>query len=152
MTGLIVQATRGHAIAMAPSVRAAEVLEVSASHGVGVEEALLQELDRSVSAWTWLVDGRPACMFGIVAPLALSYTSAPWFLSTELVDQHAYAFARACRRLLPELLEHHPRLVGMVDARYALSVRWLSWLGARLGEPEPWGVAGALFQRFEIGG
>lgn len=151
MNAVIVPAHRGHAIAMAPRVRAIEVEEIHASHGVSAEEGLLFELERSVSAWTWLVEGQPACMFGIVAPVSLSYESAPWFLSTPLVELHFRTFARECRAHLPELLERHPRLVGRVDARYALSIRWLQWLGARFEDPAPWGVTGALFRRFELG-
>jgi hypothetical protein len=53
---------------------------------------------------------------------------------------------------LPELLARHPHMVGMVDARYTLSIRWLRWLGAVVGEPRPFGVAGLPFCPFEIGG
>ncbi len=73
-------------------------------------------------------------------------------LTTDLVDCHWRQFARSCRELLPELMLRHPRLIGMVDARYALSIRWLHWLGAIVGTPEPFGVRGEPFCSFEIGG
>lgn len=153
MIGQIVRATTSHAIAMAPHVRAAEVREVMDSDGLGAEAALLRELDRSESAWAWLVDGQVACMFGIVrGHNMLDFAAYPWFLSTSLIETNCMAFARACRRLLPELLSRHTCLSGMVDARHTMSVRWLEWLGARLGEPEPWGVAKAPFRHFQIGG
>lgn len=152
MRGEIVKATRNHAIAMAPNMRRAEIIELASAIRMAPEEALLHELDRSLSAWSWIVDGEVACMFGIVAPELLSRTAYPWFLTTYLVEKHARQFARACGTLLPELLASHPHLVGMVDDRYSLSVRWLEWLGAKLGEPEPYGVEQVSFRRFEIGG
>lgn len=152
MRGEIVKATRNHAIEMAPHVRAVEAREIADSSGMKTEAALLHELSRSDSAWSWIVDGQVACMFGIVRSHNLfDLASYPWFFSTHLVETHAIPFARGCKGLLPELLVHHPRLSGMVDSRHKLSVRWLRWLGARVSEPEPWGVARVPFHHFEIG-
>ena len=152
MLGQLIPATAQHARQMAPHMRAAEIQEVWDSDGLDPEAALLREVERSVSSWAWVVDGEVACMFGIVSPYLLDGQAYPWFLTTALVEKHARQFARACKTLLPELLAHHPRLVGMVDARHVLSVRWLQWLGARLSEAKPYGVAGAHFHQFEIGG
>lgn len=152
MIGQIVPATLEHAIAMAPRVRKAEQLEVADSHGMPMVQALRRDLEASISAWSWLVDGEPACMFGLVPSRTALGSAFPWFLSTDVVEKHAGYFARGCRTGLAEMLERHPRLFGMVDARYALSIRWLLWMGARVGEPRPWGVAGELFRPFEFGG
>lgn len=151
MKGVIIPATRGHAICMAPNLREAEAREVMDSDGLTPEQALIREVERSSSAWSWIVDGEVACMFGIVTRQLVDDSAYPWFLTTPLVEKHAIQFARSCKGLLPELLSIHPKLIGMVDARYVLSVRWLTWLGARISEPEPYGVAGAPFRRFEIG-
>jgi hypothetical protein len=151
MLGHIIPATRSHAICMAPNMRAAEVEEVLASHGLTPEAALLRELESSSVAWSWVVDGEVACMFGIINPDLFGEAAYPWFLTTPLVEKHSRQFARACKSLLPELIEHHPKLAGMVDARYTLSLRWLQWLGARIEPAIPWGVAGALFHHFELG-
>lgn len=151
MLGHIIQATRGHAICMAPNMRRAEIIELESAVRMEPEAALLHELARSLSAWSWIVDGEVACMFGIVAPDLMGRTAYPWFLTTYLVERHARQFARACKTLLPELLAAHPHLVGMVDDRYTLSVRWLEWLGAKLGEPEPYGMEQMAFRRFELG-
>lgn len=151
MIGEIVAATAVHARQMAPNMREAEVREVMDSTGLSPLDALLMEVRRSAVSWAWVIDGEVACMFGIASHAVLSDASYPWFLTTPLVERHSRQFARACKSLLPELLAHHPRLVGRVDARYLTSVRWLEWLGARLSEPEPWGVAQSPFRTFEIG-
>jgi|HubBroStandDraft_4_1064222.scaffolds.fasta_scaffold367026_2 hypothetical protein len=151
MLGELVSARIEHAVKMAPNMRAAEVKELADGEGLTPEAALLRELARSSSAWAWVIDGEVACMFGVVEYGMLDITGYPWFLTTPLVDQHAKQFARACKTLLPELLARHPRLVGMVEARYTLSVRWLQWLGAKMSEPEPWGIAGELWMHFELG-
>lgn len=151
MLGILVPATKEHARAMAPRMREAEVAEVMASAGLAPEAMLCAELARSSVAWAWIVEGEVGCMFGIATGALLDIDSYPWFLTTPLVERHSRHFARACRELLPELLEHHPRLVGMVDARYALSIRWLTWLGAKISPAQPWGVEGRPFCRFVIG-
>ncbi|SIO58414.1 hypothetical protein [Paraburkholderia phenazinium] len=151
MLGELVTATRTHALMMAPHMRAAEVREIMASDGLTPIRGLLRELDRSSSAWSWIIDGEVACMFGIITPYLLDQESYPWMLTTPLVESNSRQFARACRALLPELLAVHPKLSGMVDARYELSVRWLGWLGAKISSPEPWGAEGVPFCRFEIG-
>ncbi len=151
MLGILVPATQEHARAMAPHMRPAEVAEVRASAGLAPEAMLREELARSSVAWAWIVEGEVGCMFGIAAGTLLDVDSYPWFLTTHLVERYARQFARACRDLLPELLAHHPRLVGMVDARYALSIRWLTWLGAEISPAQPWGVEGKPFCRFVIG-
>lgn len=151
MIGSIVTATPDHAKAMAPNVRSAEIQEIADASGLGPEQQLLADLSRSSVAWAWIIDGEVACMFGVIAPSLVDATSYPWFLTTPLVEKHSRAFARACRTLLPELLAHHPRMVGMVDARYLMSIRWLGWLGARIAAPAPWGVTGALFCQFVLG-
>ncbi|HBO83124.1 MULTISPECIES: hypothetical protein [unclassified Cupriavidus] len=151
MIGKIVAATAAHAYQMAPNMREAEVREVKDAYGMTPLDVLLMEVKRSSVAWAWVVHGEVACMFGIASQAALSDFSYPWFLTTPLVERHSHQFARACKKLLPELLEHHPRLIGRVDARYVESVRWLEWLGAKLGDPEEWGVSRALFRQFEIG-
>lgn len=151
MTGQIVPATKTHALRMSHRVRTAEVREIADSHGLTPVRLLIREIEASQSAWSWIVNDEVACMFGVVVPSFLSDEAYPWFVSTELVDRNARQFARTCKELLPELLSRHPRLTGMVDARYSLSVRWLEWLGAKIGEPQPWGATGAPFRRFEIG-
>ena len=152
MLGTIVTATRAHAVAMAPNMRAVEVQELLDACGMAPAVALLYELDRSSVAWSWIIDGEVACMFGVVAPDWLTNEAYPWFLTTELVEKHSRQFARACKNLLPELLSAHPKLCGMVDSRHNLSVRWLRWLGARIEPARPWGVSGVPFHRFELGG
>lgn len=151
MLGKIVPATKTHALMMAPNMRAVEVREVMDSSGLTPVRALLLEVERSIVAWSWVIDGEVACMFGIVKPALLDSVAYPWFLTTPLVEQHSRQFARACKTLLPELLAAHPKLTGMVDSRHKLSLRWLQWLGAWISPPMPWGVAGALFHHFELG-
>jgi hypothetical protein len=151
MLGRIVSATPAHALRMAPNVRAMEVREVLEGVGLEPEAVLLRELSRSISAWSWIVNDEVACMFGVIKESLLDAPSYPWFLTTPLVEQHARQFARACKTLLPELLERHPQMTGLVDARYALSIRWLKWLGASVGPAQPLGAAGALFCKYELG-
>lgn len=146
----IVPATMAHAVAIHERVRAAEVREIQDSHGLSIDEYLLLDMRRSTSAWAWLVDGQVGCMFGVVVNNLMSGDSYPWFISTALVDEFSFNFAKSCKRLLPELLEAHPNMRGMVDARYQLSLRWLQWLGAEMKDAIPWGANNKPFIPFEM--
>jgi hypothetical protein len=151
MIGNIIRANTDHAISMAPNMRDADSQEVRASHGLTPLETLLCELKQSTVAWSWVIDGEVACMFGVVRYGLFGDVCYPWFLTTPLVEVHARQFARACKTILPELLCLFPKMEGMVDARYNLSIRWLRWLGAEIDAPIPWGVEKKPFCKFYLG-
>ncbi len=76
------------------------------------------------------VDGVPALIYG-VAPLDAPTAGTVWMVGTRALEDPAVArrFLRECRDGLREMNEMYPLLVNHVDARNALSVRWLRWLG-----------------------
>jgi hypothetical protein len=137
---------------MAPDVRQREAQEISGAYGMSTEEALLRYVELSESAWTWLVDGFPACMFGVIEDEFVGGWARPWFMSTPVVERESRQFARACKSLLPELKARFPMMEGVVGSDYTLSVRWLEWLGAKIGPPSAYGTAGDMFRPFKIGG
>jgi hypothetical protein len=146
----ILPATQAHAIAMAPRLRTADVEEVRAAAGLGGEAALLVSLARSTEAWTCLVDGVPACMWG-VGPLSLiDAWGCPWLLGTPQVELYPHRFLRASRLLLRRMLATWAGLSNHVDARNRQSLRWLAWLGFAIAPALPWGVAGLPFHPFSM--
>lgn len=150
----IVRATREHAIALAPTMRKADAAEVWASGRYSPQEALLESLRASAEAYTLLIDGEPAVMWGVV-PLPTRTLLAPpagavWLLGGEAVTRHKRLFLRLSRVGLARLLERYPVLVNAVDARYVQAVRWLRWLGFTVGEAQPFGVAGLPFHPISI--
>lgn len=83
-------------------------------------------------AFTAFVDNEIACMWGIHRPTMLSDTAYMWLVTTPLVEQHAFMFARRSQIYLRGLKEHFSLIQGHVDARFKRSIRWLGWLGFTL--------------------
>jgi hypothetical protein len=66
MARIIVPAHSDHIYWLANNMAQADRLEVAASVGMGPFRALTDSLNRSVAAWTGMVDdSRPVCMFGV---------------------------------------------------------------------------------------
>ena len=146
----ILPATLDHARALAPRMRQADIDEVWATARHSPMAALKRSLEASALAWTGLVDGAPACLFGVGAPFLLSGVGAPWLLGSDDLLAHQKAFLRRNRAYLGRMLALYPRLENWVDCRNAASIRWLRWLGFRLAPAAPFGALGLPFHRFEL--
>ncbi len=139
-------ATPAHVLALARHLRDADRAEIWAAAGVEPAEALDRSLAASPLAWTALMDGTPACMFGVGK--GGPDWGRPWMLGTDLVERHASAFLRRCHGRVAAMQDSYPLLINHVDARNATSLRWLGWLGFTIGTAAPWGVFGLPFHPF----
>jgi hypothetical protein len=146
----VVEATIEHAQRMAPRLRQADLDEVWASAQLEGDQALMRGLACSTHAWTGLVDGEPACMFGVVPASMMSGIGVPWMLGTDLVEQHATAFLRRNRRYVKLMTQAYNYLVNYVDDRNVKAIAWLEWLGFAMSEPQQFGAFGMPFRRFEM--
>lgn len=139
-----------HIVAVAAAMRPADRDEVWASSRSEPVDALLRSVLASTDACVGLMDGEPACLFG-VAPLSLlSGRGSPWMLGTDLVDRNPVPFLRRCRPVVARWLSVYPTLENHVDARNVVAQRWLRWLGFTLEEARPHGPDGMLFHPFHL--
>jgi len=130
----MLSATEDDARELAPLLRTEDRAEVLAL-GVDPFYGLLGSVAASREAWTYRDDGQIICMAG-VAPLSLiGSTGIPWLLSSPLVATHRRAFMVETRRTLAHWLTMFDVLRNVVDAQYEAAVRWLRWLGFKIGEP-----------------
>jgi hypothetical protein len=90
-------------------------------------------LRRSVEAWTGTIDGQVACVWGLVAPSIISDEAYLWLLTTDVVDQHQFIFVRHSQIVVEKMLERYPIIRGTVVEGELRSIRWLKWLGMKLG-------------------
>lgn len=147
---MLVPATHGHAYDITPRLRLADVDEIRAL-ARDETHAITLAIDNSPIAMTWLVNGVPACIFGVAATTLLDNSGRPWLVSSDSVPAYPMTFLRGCKRLLPEILAMYPHLENYVDSRYACAVQWLRWLGFTIHPAEALGPNGVLFHRFEMG-
>jgi hypothetical protein len=152
MARLVIPAHTDHIFWLANNMSEADRNEVAAAVGMGPYRALADSLNRSVAAWTAMVDdSRPICMFGVTPVDILAGVGSPWLLGTDEVKNHATTFLRLCKGYVAKMLELFPHLVNYVDARHEVAIRWLKWLGFRF-DPEPllYGIWEMPFYRFEM--
>jgi hypothetical protein len=84
-----------HIPAIAADMREADRREVWASHRHTPEEALRGSLARSELAWTCIISGTPAFMWGVCRIGSLiSDRGAPWLLGTAGIRKMRGAFMR----------------------------------------------------------
>ena len=99
----------------------------------GAEGVLKECLWRSETVRYGLVDGRVACVWGLIPPTLLSDSAYLWLLTTDIVVEHKFLFVRNAQIYVEDMLKRYPILYGGVgDPR---AVRWLKWLGAEIGHP-----------------
>jgi hypothetical protein len=82
-----------------------------------------------------MLDGRPAAMFGVVPRSIAGGIGCAWLLTTDDVRRDLRTFWLGSRIAVRAMLASYAKLEGFVDARFDLSVRWLSRLGFRLYPP-----------------
>ncbi|GAA3112829.1 hypothetical protein GCM10010520_66260 [Rhizobium viscosum] len=145
----IIEARPSHIRTIASRMRAADREEVFAASGRSPLSALCFSYRHSSLAWTALFDGRPEVMWGIGDINILTGIGAPWLLGTDAVEKNFRGFLRISKDWPAQLLSHYRLLRNVVDARNAISIRWLEWLGFRLFAPVE--INAHPFHLFEMG-
>lgn len=126
----IVPAAPEHIPSIAGNMRQADRREVWACHRHTPQEALESSLRRSEAAWTCLVHGRPAFMWGVARVGSLvSLVGAPWLLGTPDILTVRKEFLRQCPAYVDTMQKRFPRLENRVHAGNGISIRWLRWCG-----------------------
>jgi hypothetical protein len=101
--------------------------------GVNCEVELAEEILNSNCAFTGIVDGEIAIVWGITTPTLLSGSGYIWAVTTNAVDKCSFVFARRSRLEIEAALERVPLLSGLCFAYNKRSLRWLNWLKADIG-------------------
>ncbi len=151
MARIIVPAHSDHLFWLANNMAQADRDEVEAGSGKGPFRALRDSMERSVVAWTALVNDEPVCMFGVTPMDILAGVGSPWLLGTDKVRESPVTMIKLNREYIPKMLELFPRLVNFVDLRHVVSIRWLRRLGFEF-DPEPvaYGPFDMMFYRFHM--
>lgn len=126
--------------------------ECLASHGLCSTRALLESVKCSTYLRVFAHNGQAFAILGTGASNLFSNRGMPWLLGTDEIRKHQTWFLKETRRQVQAMLRRHIFLENWVDARNITSIKWLEWLGFRLDDPEPYGVAQLPFRRFEMRG
>jgi len=136
------------AYALDVGLRPADRAELHAASGPDTYGTIREAVERSAWCATAESRGNLVAMFGVVeGGTLLDPYGIPWMLATTGVKP-GMLMAHS-PRYIGEMLARFPRLRNYVDARNHASIRYLRRLGFSLNPPEPFGVAGLPFHRFE---
>jgi hypothetical protein len=87
--------------------------------------------------WEGRIDGKTACVWGLVPPTLLSDAAYLWMhVDEDVVQENQFVFVRHSQRVVEEMLTQFPSIVGHCAIGRERSIRWLKWLGAEFGHPE----------------
>lgn len=130
---IVVAAIDEHCVAMAPRLRGKDCREIIDVDPLGI---MRRSLARSTHAWTWILDGEPAAMFGLHPRTLVGAAPAiGWLFTTDAIRRDVRTFLLGSRAILAAMLEIYPAVEGCVDERFLESIQWLRRLGFRIGEP-----------------
>ena len=136
-------ATAEDAAAVNADLRAEDRREIAA---LGLAGKDVVDLCRIASdyAWTGLIDGVPAMIFGCTQS-PLKDTGEVWALGTPALDGLPRQVLVWGRKQLAAMLDIFDQLENFVFAENVRSLRWLRSLGFEISDPEPYGVKGEKF-------
>jgi len=142
----LVPAELRHVGYLARNMRAIDAAECMAM-GRTPKQALRIGVLTSARAWTALVDGVPAAMFGVIVESALTGEGVPWFLGTEVVWRHPRALLKWGPGIIERLHDSRCMLRNLVSSENAPAIRLLKRWGFTVDEEEV-DVHGMMFRRF----
>ena len=130
-------------------LRPADTEEILA-FGITAAKALWRSYKGAIFRRTAFVDGEIAAIWGCGGTV-MGDVGRPWLLTTYAAEKISpLRFTRIYQDEVLRMLDVFPRLVNYVDSRYTKATRLLDIIGFELDEPEPVGVNGILFQKFEM--
>ena len=92
-------------------------------------------LQMSTMIWCGYINDKLACIWGVIPPTLLSNQAYLWLYTTDIIKEHSFLLVRHSQRVIAELLDEYPNIVGHALMGSDKSIRWLKWLGAKFGPP-----------------
>lgn len=94
----------------------------------------------SVEIWAGFINGRLACIWGVIPPSLMSSQAYLWLHTTDVIKGHEFVLVRHSQMVIKEILDEYPSIVGHAIIGSSKSIRWLKWLGAKFGPPQGTGI------------
>lgn len=145
---ITVRATRRDDLAIVEhGARQADRDEMAAL-GESVASCLSIGFEESMRCWSICADDHPIAIVGDT--MQGIGAGVPWMVTTNDVEVHARGFLQASKAILKDMLTRHATLSNYVDARNAVAIRWLEWLGFSIEPAAPTYPHGMPFHKFTL--
>ncbi len=142
--------TRADAVYIAANLKDNNRKELFCAIGNNALDDILGGIEHSVEVGCLRIDGVPAAVYGVRKPSIMSDDVRVWLLMTREMDNHRVFVGRYTKKAVKGLLERYSRLYNWVNVGNDEIIRWLKWLGAKIHEPEPYGIYGLPHHFFEF--
>ncbi len=100
------------------------------------QQTMRRVILNSTLLWVGCDDDEVFCIYGLTAPTLLSDRAWLWLWTTQHFSSHVFAFVRHSQRVVEDMLNHYPIIVGACQVGQDKSIRWLRWLGAEFDPPQ----------------
>lgn len=94
----------------------------------------------STVIWAGFINKALACIWGVIPPSLMSNQAYLWLYTTDVIKGHEFVLVRHSQRVIEEILDEYPSIVGHAIIGSTKSIRWLKWLGAKFGHPQGTGI------------
>lgn len=133
MSWLVRPATSDDAEYIAAHLRAEDLREIAKMHDEP-HEAVMRSFRWSDEVSVFVVDGRPALLFGVMD----SMTGVPkcWALGTDDCRKYSRIMVKLGRHISDALADKYWEMENWCDADYTASLRWLRLLGFTVEDPQ----------------
>lgn len=133
-----------------PRLRDADRAEVRALTGLPAAAVISQCIEASDQCWVGCTDDdEPGVLWGTQPVFGVPEVGWIWMVCTDLMLQHRWEFLAQAKRYLPVAHAKYPILTNHVDARNAVHIKWLRFMGfSFLRRIERWGAEGIPFIEF----
>lgn len=145
-----VEANKEYADYIADHLKATDYIEVVGLTGRDTRRAVASCVRCSEWSRVCLIDNEPAVIFGVEVTDPINNVGCIWMLTTELTQKHKLFIGRETKKYIRKFMEHYTMLFNYVDNGNDFTLRWLRFLGAKIYDPEPAGIYGFLYRRFEF--
>ena len=149
MTGIFRKPTIFDVDYLANNAREMDVREVFYMSGGNISQGLNSTPGLYENSLVWEVDNKLVCMFG-TTPCSQEGHYVVWLLATNYFDDHKNVFRKICKNVFQETVKGKKYVYNYVYAGHIKAIKWIKWLGCKVYDPEPMGVNGEMFCKFEV--
>lgn len=133
---------------IAKYAREADKKECFLLSGRDLTETFSQTPGLYSNCWVWEKNNKPVCIFGIT-PLG-DQKGVIWLIATDDFDRYKKIVRSRCKDVFENMIVGYTYLCNYVMYKHKKAVKWLKWLGCKIYEPEPIGINGELYCKFEV--
>ena len=130
------------------NAREADKYEAFLLSGRSLKEAFDATPNLYENSYVWEVDSKLVCMYG-VSPW-VDNKNILWFLATDDFEKYRRCAAVECKEIFDKLTKGRGEMFNYIHYRHEKALRWVQWLGCKIHDPEPIGLNGELFCKFEV--